>query len=142
MEISRLLAALHPRLVPFPIVLLLTALVLDGVALIRRNEKLHVIAKWFMATGTALLLLAFICGICAEIWAGRAGVPHLPIQIHELAATISAWGFIALGFLSFVIARMQDKRPLAVIAEHLAIASVVIVITHFVGLWIGRAFGA
>ncbi len=41
-------------------------------------------------------MLAFICGICAEIWAGRAGVPTLPIEIHELAATIAAWGFIAL----------------------------------------------
>ncbi len=76
MEISRLLAELHPRLVPFPIVLLLTALLLDGAGLIWRNERAHQTAKWMMAAGTASLLLAFICGICAEIWAGRAVSPN------------------------------------------------------------------
>ena len=96
MEISRFLAELHLRLVPFPIVLLLTALLLDGVGLVCRNEKAHQTAKWLLCAGTASLLLAFICGICAEIWAGRAGVPTLPIEIHELAATIAAWGFIVL----------------------------------------------
>ena len=96
MEISHLLAELHPRLVPFPIALLLSGLVLDGVGFFRRNERMHATAKWLTLSGTATLLLAFICGICAEIWAGRAGVPHLPIQIHEFAATVAAWGFIAL----------------------------------------------
>ncbi|HUI07039.1 MAG TPA: DUF2231 domain-containing protein [Verrucomicrobiae bacterium] len=96
MEISRFLAELHPRLVPFPIVLLLTALLLDGAGLIGRGERVHRLAKWLMAAGTVTLLLAFICGICAEIWAGRAGVPHLPMEIHELGATIASWGFIAL----------------------------------------------
>ncbi len=96
MEISRWLAELHPRLVPFPIVLLLTALLLDGAGLIWRNERAHQTAKWLMAAGTASLLLAFICGICAEIWAGRAGVPQLQIEFHELAATVASWGFIGL----------------------------------------------
>src|SRR5271170_4946604 len=96
MEISRFLAELHLRLVPFPIVLLLTALLLDGLGLACRNEKLNQTAKWLLGAGTVSLLLAFICGICAEIWAGRAGVPHLPIEIHELGATVAAWGFIAL----------------------------------------------
>ena len=81
MEISRLLAELHPRLVPFPIVLLLTALLLDGAGLIWRNERAHQTAKWMMAAGTASLLLAFICGICAEIWAGRCRCPPTPNRI-------------------------------------------------------------
>jgi uncharacterized membrane protein len=96
MEISLWLAELHPRLVPFPIVLLLTALLLDAAGLLWRNERAHHTAKWMMAAGTAFALLAFICGICAEIWAGRAGVPQLQIEFHELAATIAAWGFIGL----------------------------------------------
>jgi len=96
MEISRWLAELHPRLVPFPIVLLLTALLLDAAGLLWRNERAHQMAKWLMVAGTVLTQLAFICGICAEIWAGRAGVPQLQIEFHELAATIAAWGFIGL----------------------------------------------
>ena len=90
------MAELHPRLVPFPIVLLLTALLLDAAGLLRRDQRIHQTAKWLMAVGTAFTLLAFICGICAEIWAGRAGVPQLEIEFHELAATIAAWGFIGL----------------------------------------------
>jgi uncharacterized membrane protein len=96
MEISIWLAEQHPRLVAFPIVLLLSALGLDCVGLIGRNERAHWAARLAWLAGTASLLGAFVCGICAEIWAGRAGVPHQQIKIHELAATVAAWGFIAL----------------------------------------------
>lgn len=68
----------------------------------------------------------------------------IPVILLDLSWAIGvslAWGFIALGFLSFVIARMQGKRPLLVITEHLTIALLVIITTHFVGLWIGRVFG-
>ncbi len=68
-------------------------------------------------------------------------VPVILLDLDWAIAVSLVWGFIALGLLSFVIARMQSKRPISVIAEHLAIASVVIVITHFVGLWIGKVFG-
>ncbi len=96
MEIPIFLAEQHPRLVAFPIVLLLSALVLDGAGLITRSERAHWAARWAWLAGTASLLVAFVCGICAEVWAGRAGVPHGQIEIHELAATVAAWGFIAL----------------------------------------------
>ena len=54
MEISHLLAELHPRLVPFPIVLLLTALLLDGAGLLWRNERAHDTAKWMMVVAQLL----------------------------------------------------------------------------------------
>ncbi len=96
MEIPIFLAEQHPRLVAFPIVLLLSALVLEGAGLVARSERAHWAARWAWLAGTASLLVAFVCGICAEVWAGRAGVPHGQIEIHELAATVAAWGFIAL----------------------------------------------
>src|SRR5262245_56249193 len=96
MEFSRFMAEQHPRLVAFPIVLLLAAVVLDLVGLIRRNDRAHWAGRLAWLAGTSTLLLAFVCGICAEIWAGRSGVPHQQIQIHELAATVVAWGFIGL----------------------------------------------
>jgi hypothetical protein len=56
MELSQFLAAQHPRLVPFPIVLLLTALVLDAAGLIRRSPRPHWAARlaWLAGTGAAL----------------------------------------------------------------------------------------
>jgi uncharacterized membrane protein len=108
MEISIFLGDLHPRLVPFPVVLLLFALVFDGAGLIFRSERAHWCGKVLMFLGTVTLLLAFICGICAEIWAGRAGVPHHQIKWHELAATFAAWGFI--GLTAWRIFLNENKR--------------------------------
>lgn len=68
----------------------------------------------------------------------------IPVILLDLSWAIPVsivWGCIALGFLSFVIARTQGKPPGLVIAEHLTIAALVIVTTHFVGVWIGRVFG-
>lgn len=96
MEFSQILGDWHLRIVPFPIVLLLTALILDSGGLVFRSERALWAGKWLMGLGTVTLLVAFICGICAEIWAGRAAVPHEQIKWHELAATVAAWGFIGL----------------------------------------------
>jgi len=68
-------------------------------------------------------------------------IPVILLDLSWAIAVSIAWGLSALGFLSYVIARMQAKRPVSVIAEHLGIALLVIVITHFAGLWIGRVFG-
>ena len=52
-----------------------------------------------------------------------------------------AWGFIILTALSYRIARYQNQKPHAVIFEHLFIGLAVVVVTHFVGTWVGRVFG-
>jgi len=46
-----------------------------------------------------------------------------------------------LGIFSFYIAKEQKINPWKAIMEHLLIAVVVIVITHYVGDWIGMTFG-
>jgi VIT1/CCC1 family predicted Fe2+/Mn2+ transporter len=68
-------------------------------------------------------------------------IPVILLDLNWAIAVSIAWGFLALGLLSFVIARMQGKRPILVITEHLTIALLVIITTHFVGVWIGRVFG-
>ncbi len=68
-------------------------------------------------------------------------IPVLLLELPWAIAVSIAWGMSAIVFLSYVIARMQAKRPLSVIAEHLTIAVVVVVVTHFVGVWIGKVFG-
>src|SRR5262249_1376641 len=80
----------------FPLVLLLCGLVFDLVGLIRRSPRFHWAAMILSATGTVFLLIAFICGIYAEVWAGRAGVPQDPIEWHEFVANVASWGFVIL----------------------------------------------
>ncbi len=68
----------------------------------------------------------------------------LPIMIWDLkiAVLISTirW-LIVLAVLSYMIAKVQKERPVHVISEHIVIAIVVIILTYFVGKFVGSYFG-
>jgi len=68
----------------------------------------------------------------------------VPLLLFPLSTAIILgiiWGLSVLGLFSFLIAKEQKVKPWKVIFEHLGIAVIVIVITHFVGDWISRTFG-
>jgi uncharacterized membrane protein len=96
MQFWQFLADLHPRLVQFPLVLLLAGLICDAAGLLGRSPAFTKTAKALSLAGTFFLLIAFICGIYAEVWAGRAGIPQEQIEWHELMANIASWGFVVL----------------------------------------------
>lgn len=61
-------------------------------------------------------------------------IPILIFNNLSTAMIISViYGLTVLGILSFNMARSQGTKPQRVITEHLIIALIVIVITHFVG---------
>lgn len=67
----------------------------------------------------------------------------IPVLLLELSTAIIVsvlWGLLVLGIFSFVLAKEQKGKPWKVIGEHLFIAVVVIVITHYVGEWIAKIF--
>ncbi|MDO8260480.1 MAG: hypothetical protein Q7T50_03215 [Candidatus Magasanikbacteria bacterium] len=67
----------------------------------------------------------------------------IPILIFDLdkAIIISCiWGLSVLALLSYFIAKSQKTNPVSVISEHLFIAFVVIVTTHYVGDWLAVNF--
>jgi uncharacterized membrane protein len=96
MDLWHLLGDLHPKLVHVPLILLLAGLLFDLTGVVARSERAHWAAKALTCVGTVGLLFAFICGIYAEVWAGRAGVPHHAIEFHEIAANVASWGFVVL----------------------------------------------
>ena len=100
MELWRFLGDLHPKLVQIPLVLLFVGLLFDLIGAWWKGGEAARRAQWAglvtSGLGTVGLLFAFICGIYAEIWAGRAGIPQHPIELHELAANIASWGFVVL----------------------------------------------
>lgn len=62
-----------------------------------------------------------------------------PVLFFELSMAVVIniiWGLFVLTLLSFKIAREQQIKSWKVISEHLIVALIVIVITHFVGDWI------
>jgi len=68
----------------------------------------------------------------------------IPVFLFELSTAILVsvvWGLTMLTLISWRIARTQGNTPWKVIAEHVGIAMAVIVITHYVGDWIGATFG-
>jgi uncharacterized membrane protein len=111
----------HPLLVHFPIVLLLLAVVVDIVAWRAGasrapsrtdlgpaasasveaarpdpEERLAWCGYWLTLVGTFFAVLAFVCGILAELYAARDGVPQDPIELHEWLATFATWLFLGL----------------------------------------------
>lgn len=65
----------------------------------------------------------------------------IPILLFDLRLAIYlnlAWGLILLTILSFYIAKNQNEKPINVILEHLTITFVVVIITYYIGLWLGN----
>ncbi|MEA3280842.1 MAG: hypothetical protein U9Q38_09635 [Thermodesulfobacteriota bacterium] len=66
-----------------------------------------------------------------------------PILLFPLSQAIIiclVWGLSLLCAFSFYLARKQNVKAWKVIVEHLFIAVAVIILTHYVGVWIGSKF--
>ena len=64
----------------------------------------------------------------------------LPLEVAILASV--AWGLLVIALLSLMMARSRGVRPWPVVVEHVGIALLVVVVTHFVGDAVGRIFGS
>ena len=69
----------------------------------------------------------------------------IPVLLFELQVAVIIgviWGMSVLTFISYIMAKTQKQPILRVIGEHLLIASAVIAITHYVGIWIASITGS
>ena len=67
----------------------------------------------------------------------------IPILLFELSTAIIIsviWGLLVLTIYNFILAKNRKIKPWKLVTEHLAIAILVIIITHFVGKWISLVF--
>jgi VIT family. len=67
-------------------------------------------------------------------------VPVLLLPLKMAIIVSVMWGLSILGIFSFHIAKEQKVKPWKVVIEHLVIALVVIIITHYIGDRIFLAF--
>jgi len=68
----------------------------------------------------------------------------VPVLLFRLSVAIIAcviWGLALLTIFSVYLARQQGIRPYKSVLEHLSIAILVIIITHWVGDWIASFTG-
>jgi len=99
-----------------------------GIHLSEESERVHNLREiWESTISTFLAKLSFALTFIIP-------VIYLDLQLAMIVSVI--WGLLALSFLSYVIAKSNRERTLSVIGEHLLIAIIVIITTHFVGEWI------
>ena len=68
-------------------------------------------------------------------------VPLLLLPLTTAVLVSVVWGLLVIVILSYFLARSQDESPLYIIGEHLGIAILVIVFSHYIGVWVAATFG-
>ena len=68
-------------------------------------------------------------------------IPVLMLSLETAVIVSIIFGLIVLGVLCYFIALGEHEKPWKVVAEHLGIAIVVIITTHYTGKLINNLFG-
>jgi uncharacterized membrane protein len=98
---------LHPVLVHFPIALLVTAVVVDVLAVFSRDASFTRRATGFYALGTTCLTVTYLSGRDAAATVFTPGMAHAVVQDHW------AWGmWTTLYFVALTAARLLVKGRL------------------------------
>ena len=74
------------------------------------------------------------------IFAISFAVPLLMLPLSQAVIASIVWGMFVIIVLSYFLARTQKASPVAIIAEHLGIAILVVVFSHLIGAWVSRTF--
>lgn len=75
------------------------------------------------------------------VFAISFAVPLLLLPLGPAVTASIIWGMSVITVLSYFLARSQGESPWPIILEHLAIALLVVVLSHFIGVWVATTFG-
>ena len=92
------------------------------------------------ASPSSLWLAALSTFISKFILALSFVIPVLLLPLSKAMWASLAWGLLILILLSYFVERSQKSSPAKTIGEHVLIALIVVVITHYTGIWIARTF--
>jgi len=99
-----------------------------GIHVSTESQKGYSTKEIWEATG-ATFLSKFIFGLTFVI-------PLVLFELQTAVIVAIVWGFSLLGAFSAIIAKEQKATIWKVVAEHILIATVVIILSNFVGEWI------
>ena len=74
------------------------------------------------------------------VFALSFAVPLLLLPLTEAVIASVIWGMFVIVVLSYLLARAQSASSVAIIAEHLGIAALVVVLSHLIGRWVAGVF--
>jgi len=63
-------------------------------------------------------------------------VPIIALELNAAIWVCIVWGMFLITVFSIYLARSQQKKVSHIVAEHVVLAIVVIILTHFVGDWV------
>jgi VIT1/CCC1 family predicted Fe2+/Mn2+ transporter len=67
-------------------------------------------------------------------------VPILLLQLNSALIFSLFWGFSLIIIISYYTAKLRKAKPWKAIVEHVFITFIVIIITHYVGVWVYNTF--
>ena len=104
-----------------------------GIHISQESENRHTVKEVWEST-----LFTFLCKF---VFSAIFIVPVLLLELKAAIIISVIIGLYLLFLISLDLARKQNIKPWKVIGEHLTIAIVVIVLTHYIGYWISLIFG-
>lgn len=103
-----------------------------GIHVAEEAENVHTPGEIWQATFATL--------ITKFLFAMTFVVPVLLFALPTAIIVNIAYGLAVLSLMSWYLAREQGDAPIKCIGEHVAIALLVIAVTHFMGNWVGVHF--
>ncbi|MCK5698527.1 MAG: VIT1/CCC1 transporter family protein [Candidatus Aenigmarchaeota archaeon] len=103
-----------------------------GIHISEESENTHTTKEIWQST-IATFLSKFLFALTFII-------PLILLELDTAIIVSVIWGLSVLSILSYSLAREQKAKPWKVIGEHLIIALIVIILTHYAGDWISKAF--
>lgn len=126
------LTLLHPRLVHFPIALMVTAWIFDLISLVFKKESVHKAAVYVYATAALVSVLSVISGL----WeANRLHLHHPIVTAHRnfgLLLFIQSW----VGFILYLCLRRSYPAAAKIVFSLMSAMSVILVL--MVGFYGGK----
>lgn len=104
-----------------------------GMHLHEESENEHSDAEIWVST--------FATFITKFLMAATFLLPLIYLDLTQAIQVSLLWGAAVLAVLSYRMAKAQGQSPAMVVFEHLFIASLVVLATHWVGVWVGERFG-
>jgi VIT1/CCC1 family predicted Fe2+/Mn2+ transporter len=97
---------------------------------------IHISEESEEKTSKSIWESTFSTFFCKLIVASTFVIPVLFFPLSEAILVSIIWGAFLLTIFSYYLARQKNEKPHKVILEHLIIAVLVIIVTHYLGDWV------
>lgn len=103
-----------------------------GIHVSEESENVHSPLEIWISTLTTFFAKFLVSGTFL--------IPVLLLPLEYAIMVSIGWGMTLLIVYNYYLAKKQHENPFMVVGEHLFIAVLVIVLTHFIGQWINLHF--